>query len=761
MRIVGYTDRMSVASGELLRVMVSSEAPSVAANLVRLIHGDPHPDGPGYREQVVASSLDGTYAAQFQRIVTGSYVVVPHIEDLNTADALTVHVLAYPTLLGSRSRTLLSKRDPRGGGWELALDSNGRVVFTVTTREGGTRRLVTRRSLRLRRWYGIAARIDATRGIVSVDVATVGDYNVESSSLTPSPEQVSERIQPAPMTCTTSNLIIAGRLSERHDADQTVVGETFDGKLSNPTLFQRTLSDDELMRLNTGCSPHDIAGVVASWDFGRAIDSRDVLDTGGRGIHGRTVNMPSRGVPGPWWQHGVTNYAAAPKEFAAIHFHEDDLDDAGWKSTIEWSVPDDMPSGVYGIRLRDDAGGEDCIPFFIRASINAAKSNVVFLAPVFSYLAYANEHMLEDERVVRFLERYVGRLKYPSQPQDKYIVENQLHSLYDRHHDGSGVFYSSWLRPLMNFRPNYVSQQRRMGKGAARQFNGDLHIIDWLHANEISYDVVTDVDLHREGADLLRPYRVVITGSHPEYSTREVLCSLRSYADSGGRLMYLGGNGFYWITGFDRDECHTVEVRRCGAATRVWETEPGAWHLTTTGELGGLWRTRGLAPQSLIGVGFTAQGQGEGRPYSRQRDSFDPRAKFIFANIGDDELIGDFPNLVSAHGAAGVEVDRADMALGTPDHALVLATASDFSDGFQHAIEEVLFSDSAQNGSVCPYVRSDMVFFECPGGGAIFSVGSIAWSGGLSHNNYDNNVSKITGNVLQRFMEREPFELPH
>ena len=41
-----------------------------------------------------------------------------------------------------------------------------------------------------------------------------------------------------------------------------------------------------------------------------------------------------------------------------------------------------------------------------------------------------------------------------------------------------------------------------------------------------------------------------------------------------------------------------------------------------------------------------------------------------------------------------------------------------------------------------------MVYFETANGGAVFSAGAIAWCGGLSHNGYDNNVSRITDNVL-------------
>jgi N,N-dimethylformamidase len=38
----------------------------------------------------------------------------------------------------------------------------------------------------------------------------------------------------------------------------------------------------------------------------------------------------------------------------------------------------------------------------------------------------------------------------------------------------------------------------------------------------------------------------------------------------------------------------------------------------------------------------------------------------------------------------------------------------------------------------------------------VFSTGSIAWCGSLSHQDYRNNVSRITDNVLRRFAADEP-----
>jgi N,N-dimethylformamidase len=72
-------------------------------------------------------------------------------------------------------------------------------------------------------------------------------------------------------------------------------------------------------------------------------------------------------------------------------------------------------------------------------------------------------------------------------------------------------------------------------------------------------------------------------------------------------------------------------------------------------------------------------------------------------------------------------------------------------------IEEVAKTDPHQGGSESPHVRADMVFFETAGGGAVFSTGSIAWCGALSANGYHNHVSRITENVLRRFVADEAF----
>ncbi len=72
MKLVGYGDRWSVAPGETIRFMVSAEVPSYEAVIVRLIHGDTNPAGPGFKEERVPGAIEGSYLGRTQTYPSGS-----------------------------------------------------------------------------------------------------------------------------------------------------------------------------------------------------------------------------------------------------------------------------------------------------------------------------------------------------------------------------------------------------------------------------------------------------------------------------------------------------------------------------------------------------------------------------------------------------------------------------------------------------------------------------------------------------------------
>jgi len=195
-----------------------------------------------------------------------------------------------------------------------------------------------------------------------------------------------------------------------------------------------------------------------------------------------------------------------------------------------------------------------------------------------------------------------------------------------------------------------------------------------------------------------------------------------------------------------------LEIRRAEGGIRTWAAEPGEYFHALDGGYGGLWRRNGRPPQMLCGVGFTAQGLFEGSYYRRMPGASDPRAAWIFEGI-EDEIIGDFG--LSGGGAAGFELDRADLELGTPPNALILARSDGHQSHFGTVLEELLSHLATVTGErVKDLIRAEIVYFDTVAGGAAFSTGSITFCGSLSYNNYDNNISRMLENVLRRFTKQ-------
>jgi N,N-dimethylformamidase len=216
--------------------------------------------------------------------------------------------------------------------------------------------------------------------------------------------------------------------------------------------------------------------------------------------------------------------------------------------------------------------------------------------------------------------------------------------------------------------------------------------------------------------------------------------------------MYLGGNGFYWVTSQDERRPHLIEVRRGAVGTRPSEGAPGEGHHSTTGERGGLWRERGRWPNRLTGIGMTAQGWDSRAPGYRRTDAGrSPEFAFVFDGV-DDEVIGDFGLIMN--GASGDELDRFDLDRGSPPETVVLASTTGHSDFYQLVGEDVLASRPGLGGTESPEVRSDMTWLEKAAGGAVFSTGSICFTGSLSHADYRNNVSTVTRNVIDEMLRR-------
>lgn len=235
----------------------------------------------------------------------------------------------------------------------------------------------------------------------------------------------------------------------------------------------------------------------------------------------------------------------------------------------------------------------------------------------------------------------------------------------------------------------------------------EWRLLGWMEREGFDYDYYAEAQLH-DGSMPLDAYEVLVIGVHPEYWTREMFRCVEEWVHRGGRLMYLGGNGL---------NCEvTIEGDSMRCLTFDDTKEPGAIHESRM--------HRTYAPEArLLGVAFTDPGVMTAASYAvldathwslegtglKQGESFGGKSQH-------ERVPG---------GASGHETDK--VTPSSPKQVKVIARG-----------------ENPGNGG------AEMVYVDL-GKGAVFSTGSITWVTSLFP---DEKVSRITANVLHRFLER-------
>jgi len=720
--ITGYLDNVSGRPGDSFDVKVSAQGiDEYKADVVRIICADPNPEGPGLRYEAQKFDLAGCYPPRSQLIDLGSYGEVP-ANSCFVAPKMLIGLLIQPGILRSSPSVLAASQNSIGDGWVLELNKQ-EIKFSYKSTNGSLESIALRTSIKCSSWYHIWAGYDVLEGRLLLGCQSKSDGTLS----------VQERNVKLNSVDDCSKLTFAAKKTVNQSVDH------FNGRIEDPVLYAKLPVREFPPTLPDEAGHGEI---VAWWDFSIGIETQTLVDRGSRGLGGRLVNIPYRGMRGINWTGRFMHWRDSPREYAAIHFHEDDLHDCGWDTDFSFKIPSSAKSGVYGLRLRQGSS-EDILPFYILPANDKKKNKICYLASTFTYQAYANHARGNCDQQMRSRMRDWGA--NPHNPDD-YPVYGK--STYNFHPDGTGTSISSRLRPVLTHRPGYLTFMDNAGSGL-RHFSADSHLLNWFEDSHIDFDVITDEDLDNEGLSLISSYSTIITGSHPEYHTARMLDCLQSYRDQGGKFIYLGGNGFYWKITRIPSLPGVIELRRAEGGIRAWATAPGESYHQLDGEYGGLWRRNGRPPQKLAGVGFSAQGLFEGSYYRRMPDSYKLEADWVFEGVTEEKL-GDYG--LSGGGAAGFELDRADFALGTPEGTFILARSENHSDSFVTVPEELLSHINTVTGEdPADLIRAEIVYGKLPNGGEIFSVGSICFCGSLNYNNGNNGVSKMLRNVVRRF----------
>lgn len=263
--------------------------------------------------------------------------------------------------------------------------------------------------------------------------------------------------------------------------------------------------------------------------------------------------------------------------------------------------------------------------------------------------------------------------------------------------------------PINHIDPTEQPTDPIEGRAACHLAPAEWRLLAWLEREGFGYDYYGETQLH-EGSLDLSAYRVLILSTHPEYWSITMYERVKSWVrDEGGRLMYLGGNGLNCAVEFV--DANRVIYRNGNARALRSRGLESRLHLTHESEA------------NLLGVVFDERGIMTSAPYQVIDGS-----SWVFSGTG--LRTGDHFGHHSLHrrcpgGASGHETDK--LSPSSPPGTHLLARGLNSGDG-----------------------GAEMVLAPSPSGGSVFSVGSITYPSSLL---VDDGVSRVTANVLARFLE--------
>ena len=495
---------------------------------MRLLQGLTWDHAPEPEKELIPSGPKGDLKGRFQAAHPGSYARVDGWtrEPLlaKARDGFEITFYAQPWMLNAPyvQSFMSTFHAETSSGLAVLLDTSNDVVIWIGTSEGvETIRLQVQ--LCEKRWFHFKLSIIGPN--VCVDVTHIPHDN----EVCPSSTGLERVLKAEPKLQSNIPLLFAASYASSPTKDSKLPIHFYNGRIDSPCV--------------KALGPR--SWTIAKYDFSKGIDTDDIFDISGSGLDGVLVNAPTRAVRGWDYDHKLIgyNWTNSTYGFGAIHFHDDDLDDAAWETELSFTIPSHLRSGAYAVEVFDkESNLKDSIVFFVRPKDIRSQAKVAFVFSTFTYLAYANEHMYDETKSTH--------ISFPEGVQ--LVASNNYHTMvrrtdlglaiYDLHSDGSGVVTSTSKRPILNMRPDYI----HWGFQRPREFSADLLMVGFLEKLlGDGYDVLTDHDLHVRGAGALSCYDVVISGSHPEYPSMESLDAYEAFVKNGGSLIYAGGNGFY------------------------------------------------------------------------------------------------------------------------------------------------------------------------------------------------------------------------
>jgi hypothetical protein len=546
-----------------------------------------------------------------------------------------------------------------------------------------------------------------------------------------------------------------------------------DGDLALPAIHARALGEPEVLRRSRdrGLTPPAGEHVAACWTFAEERGDR-VADASGRGRHGRVINLATWMIGGPSFDPDVPRFGAYdpgadPLRGHGLRFASDDLYDCGWPVALRWPVPPDAKPGLHVARFHFEHEGTARVAdatFLVRRGAGRPKASILVLAATNTWRAYSGTPFAvappaagagaEPRPVFGTGGRGKGEPGVPA------------FDLYRAHAAGQGSYQVGLRMPWPAAAPDVLYGGPT---GYSHLARADRFAHAWLERNGYDFDLIGDLDLHRD-PEVLDDYRVVVINGHNEYWSLPMYRGLEDYLRGGGRLIVLSGNTMFWRVSFD-DGGTVMECRKVDApGNQVPAGRRGeAWH-AHDGLRGGLLRDCGHPGWRLIGLetlGWNNQSNPENfgpfvaertdHPFFRTPEAtgLEPGTRFAWAGEGRLPMANGHEFDVRPSTLAGLQEQPAPEGAAVPDDPPGIVRLANgiipWSKGgaaFDYFFRPI--KPKADQGG-------EMIDWPRPDGGRVFNAGTIGAGWALDA---DPRWGALLRNVLHHFGVPRPETRP-
>jgi N,N-dimethylformamidase beta subunit-like protein/concanavalin A-like lectin/glucanase superfamily protein len=678
-----------------------------------------------------------------QPIHPGSFV---HVEKGLPAEeplaALSLEVWVRPWAVKGW-QTLISQHNyPTACGYGLFLNEQGSAQFYLG--DGGDYRAewtLTGPKLEARRWQHVVGTWDGKVKRLWIDGKLVGEQPFEGPA----------RPGTAPLW-----LGACG-----HDGPAV---NLLEGDLAMPVVYDRALSPEEVQARfqQQGLQPAAGDGLLACWPLDE--ERGDVVaDVSSHARHGRIVNSGTWMIGGPSFDGSkVPRYsdydpAEDTRRGHGLRLASDDYYDCRWKVTEEYRIPETARPGLYVGRFRFEIGGVPRlyhVTFVVKKRPDASKAPILVIASTNSWLAYQATPFAPQPPGSLYHWGTGGIANGPGNP--------PAYCMYRNHGAGQPAYKSGVNMPWPNAGPYVLYAQG--GSGYSHLARAERFALVWLEKNGYEYDMVGDLDVHRDPG-LLDGYQVVMINGHGEYWSREAYEHVDHYLCGGGNVMVLSGNVMLWRVSYNEDhsimECRKLDA---GIGGRAGCTVGEIWH-SQDGRRGSQMRECGIPAWKLIGLdtfGWASIGPNDFGLYHVETPDHFLFHKPEQVGLAKGETFGGAPG-GGLPMAVGHECDvrvsllrevTADVPTGAelPEEPGGMVTLANGVLPAYAGLDYFTRKVPLKNATV-----AHMLYWERPQGGRVFHAGSLGSGWGLS---VDPKMQTLVANVLHHFGVLVPVEQP-